>query len=362
MKLYALIMAGGEGKRFWPLSTKEKPKQFLTLTGETSLIRQTVDRVLPLIPIERVFIVTVEEYAEQTLLHIPELPAENLIIEPQGKNTAPCIAYGSLKIASIDRDSVTVVLPADHAIGEEEKYRSILRFAAEASCIELLNGNMPLITLGVRPDSPETGYGYIKSGSDAVFSKDTESAYKALRFTEKPDQESAGEFLSEGNYFWNSGMFIWKTSSIIREFSSLLPDWYKLFDNLSRDMGKASEAKAATAFYSGIGSGSIDKLILEHSKNTLVIPVDFPWSDVGSWKALYEYLSGGSNENVIPEKTVTINSSGSMVIGGGKTVALVGVSNLIVVDTEDALLVVDKESSQEVKKIVEELGNLGKRE
>ena len=360
MKLYALIMAGGEGKRFWPLSTKDNPKQFLKLLGDKSLIRQTVDRILPLTPIERVFVVTVEAYAEETLKHIPELPPENLILEPEGKNTAPCIVYGSLRIASLDPESVTAVLPADHAIGDEDQYRKVLEFAYQASTYELDGGETPLITLGVKPTSPETGYGYIKSGSDEVVSSNGLKAYKAVKFTEKPDHNTAMRFLDEGNYYWNSGVFVWKTSSILREFASLLPEWHKRFDALSKDLGTQQEEKSVAEFYSKIEKGSIDTLILERSGNTLVIPVEFPWSDVGSWKALYEYLSGGNDKNQTRGNTVSINSSSCMVMGGDRTVALVGVSDLVVVDTEDALLVLNKEDSQDVKQIAEELGKSGK--
>jgi mannose-1-phosphate guanylyltransferase len=360
MKLYALIMAGGEGKRFWPLSTKDKPKQFLSLLGDKSLIRQTVDRILPLIPIERVFIVTVKLYAEETLKHIPELPRANLILEPEGKNTAPCIAYGSLRIASIDTDSVTAVLPADHAIGDEDEFRSVLEFAYEASGYKLKGGVTPLIMLGVKPSSPETGYGYIKAGDEEITSKNGYRALNVDKFTEKPDFDTAIQFLNEGDYYWNSGMFIWKTSSILREFATLLPDWSGCFSKFSADLGKPEESESASLFYSNIESGSIDKLILERSGNTLVIPTYFPWSDVGSWKALYEYTSGGNSENVLRGKAVTINSYSCMVIGEDRTIALVGVSDLVVVDTKDAVLVLNKESSQDVKKIVEKLGKIGK--
>ncbi len=360
MNLYALIMAGGEGKRFWPLSTKDKPKQFLSLLGDKSLIRQTVDRIVPLIPIERVFIVTVKAYAEETLRHIPELPPGNLILEPEGKNTAPCIAYGSLRIASEDPESVMAVLPADHAIGKEEEFRGVLEFACEASRHEFEDGEAPLITLGVKPTSPETGYGYIKAGRDEVLSSNGLKAYKAIKFTEKPDHDRAKEFLSEGDYYWNSGMFIWKTSSILRDFASFLPEWYRHFNTLSQNLGKPEESKSIADFYSNIQNGSVDNLILERSGNTLVIPVEFPWSDVGSWKALYEYLIGDGDEKQVLGPAVSINSSSSLVVGGGRTVALVGVSDLVVVDTEDALLVLNKEDSQDVKKIVEELGKLGK--
>ena len=362
MELYALIMAGGEGKRFWPLSTSDKPKQFLSLLGEKSLIRQTVDRILPVIPIERVFVITVGAYAQQTLKHIPELPQENLIIEPEGKNTAPCIAYGSLKINTIDPDSVTAVLPADHAIGDEDEYRRVLEFAYEAAESEIKGGVSPLITLGVKPNAPETGYGYIKAGEEGIISSSRYRALKAVKFTEKPDAETALSFLKEGGYFWNSGMFIWKTSSIISEFSSVLPEWYGRFDEISKNLGKSGETQSVADFYAHIESGSIDKLILERSENTLVIPIDFPWSDIGSWKALDRYLRDDSKENLIRGRALTIDSSSCLVFGEDRTVALVGVVDLVVVDTKDAVLVLNKESSQDVKKVLEELDRLGKRD
>ena len=358
MNLYAIIMAGGEGKRFWPLSTKERPKQFLKLLGDKSLIRQTVDRVLPLIPIENIFIVTIKTYAEETLKHLPELPPENLILEPVGRNTGPCIAYGSLKISALDPDSVTVVLPADHAIGNEDEFRRVLRFACEASNSELEEGGRPLITLGVKPLSPETGYGYIKAGGREVISSNGLVVLNVLNFTEKPDAPTAREFLNDGDYFWNSGMFVWKTSSILEEFDSILPEWSGYLSEISADLGKPRESESVSGFYSDVESGSIDELILERSQKTLVIPVDFPWSDVGSWKALYDYLSSG-DENILRGNAITLGSSSCMIMGSERTVALVGVSDLVVVDTRDALLVLNRDSSQEVKKILEELGKLG---
>lgn len=346
-------MAGGEGKRFWPLSTKEKPKQFLSLIGGKSLIRQTVDRILPIIPIERVHVVTLESYAEQTMRHIPELPRDNLILEPKCMNTAPCIAYGSLRLSAIDKEAVTVVLPADHAIGDEDAFREAILFAVKASNQVLGNGEAPLITLGVEPKSPETGYGYIKAGDIEILSSNGLSAYKALKFTEKPEIDTAEEFLKQGDYYWNSGMFIWKTSSILRELSSLLPDWLDRLGSISASIGSPEESGEVSGFYSDIEGGSIDKLILERSASTLVIPVGFPWSDVGSWKALYEFLSHTDGENIVPGNAVTINTSSSMVIGDDRTVALVGVSDLIVVDTKEGLLILNKEDSQDVKKIAE---------
>ena len=203
MDLYALIMAGGEGKRFWPLSRKDKPKQFLSLVGGKSMIRLTVDRVLPIIPIEKIFVVTLERYARETLRHVPELPSENLILEPEGKNTGPAIAVGTLRIKKLSPDALTVVLPADHAIGKEEVFREVILYAAQIANMRLHNNDHPLITLGVKPVRPETGYGYIKEG-ETIDKSNRFEVKRVERFTEKPDSTTAQRFLEQGGYLWNS--------------------------------------------------------------------------------------------------------------------------------------------------------------
>ena len=355
MELYALIMAGGEGKRFWPLSSKSTPKQFLKLVGEKSLIRQTVDRILPLIPIERIFVVTGDIYAEQTLEHIPELPKENLILEPVGKNTAPCIAYGTLRIKKINENSVTVVLPADHLIGEDQEFRTALQFASSVSNTQLENGEYPLITLGVTPSAPETGYGYIKETKNKVSEHDNYAAFMVEKFTEKPDKKTALSFIEQGGYYWNSGIFIWKSSSILSAFAEIIPEWYKYFAEISNNVGELSERGAVSKFFDAIKGGSIDKLILEHSNSTVVVPINFPWSDVGSWKALDEYIRDDENECIIKGNAITVDSEGCLVVNKDKFVALIGVEDLIVVESEDSILVLDKNKSQDVKKVVEEI-------
>ncbi|MER3446873.1 MAG: mannose-1-phosphate guanylyltransferase [Candidatus Dadabacteria bacterium] len=359
MKMYALIMAGGEGKRFWPLSKRDKPKQFLFLVGGRSMIRGTVDRVLPLIPIENVFIVTLERYADETLRHIPEIPQSNLILEPDGKNTAPAIALGMLKIKKLDSDAVTVVLPADHAIGEEGAFRDVLIFGERVANTRLPNGDFPLVTLGIRPVRPETGYGYIKEG-EVIEVSEKYRAKRVQRFTEKPDLKTASRFLEEGRYYWNSGIFIWRISTILDAFYRLLPDWYKSFGRIMNDINTPSERMTLIEFYRQIEPGPIDKLILERSQNTVVIPVDFPWSDLGSWQTLDEFLRNNAEENILCGEGVSIDSSGCLVFGGNRPIAIVGVRDLVVVDSGDAILVIDKRKAQDVKKVVEALEKKGK--
>ncbi len=352
MNLYALILAGGEGKRFWPLSRKDRPKQFLSLIGGKSMIRHTLDRILPLIPIENVFVVTLEKYADETLNHIPELPSENVIAEPEGKNTAPAIAIGTLKIKKLDPEAVTVVLPADHAIGEEDVFREVIIFGSEVACTELSKDHYPLVALGVKPQRPETGYGYIKD-AEVIKTSNNYQAKKVERFTEKPDLQTALRFLQQGGYYWNSGIFIWKVSSILNAFQKLLPGWYKLFDEVLDDFSTQREKTALIRIYKQIESGPIDKLILEKWENTLVIPIDFPWSDIGGWQALDEFLRTNEEENIFHGEGVSVSSSSCLVSADKRLVALVGVKDLVVVETDDAILVLDKNKAQDVKKIVE---------
>jgi mannose-1-phosphate guanylyltransferase len=353
-------MAGGEGKRFWPLSRKDKPKQFLSLIGGKSMIRHTVDRVLPLVPIERVFVVTLERYADETLRHIPELPRENLILEPEGKNTAPAIAFGTLKIKKLEPDAVTVVLPADHAIGEEDVFREVILFAEEIANTRLPGGDFPLVTLGVKPTRPETGYGYIKEG-EVIKTSEKYRANKVERFTEKPDLKTALGFLEEGGYYWNSGIFVWKVSSILGAFRRLVPGWYEYFDKILDDINTPQEKAMLFEFYSKIEPGPIDKVILEKWENTLVIPIDFPWSDLGSWQTLDEFIRTDPEENIFNGEGVSLDSSGCLVFGDNKRlIAIVGVKNLVVVETDDAVLVVDKQKAQDVKRVVEMLEKKGK--
>jgi mannose-1-phosphate guanylyltransferase len=356
--MYALIMAGGEGKRFWPLSRRDNPKQFLSLIGGRSMIRSTVNRVLPLIPIENVFIVTLERYADETLRHIPELPKANLILEPYGKNTAPAIAFGTLKIKKLDSNAVTVVLPADHAIGEEDVFRDVLLFGEKMANRRLPNGDFPLVTLGIRPTRPETGYGYIKE-AEVIEASEKYQAKMVQKFTEKPDLKTALQFLDEGRYYWNSGIFVWRVSSILEAFRRLLPEWYKFFDKILSDINTLEERAALVEFYKQIEPGPIDKLILERSQNTIVIPVDFPWSDLGSWQALDEFLRTGVEENVFFGEGVSIDSSGCFVFGDNRPIAIVGVKDLVVVDSGDAIVVIDKQKAQDVKRVVEALEKKG---
>lgn len=355
MPLFALIMAGGEGKRFWPLSRKDKPKQFLTLIGRKSLLIQTVERILPLIPIENIFVVTVERYLEETRRHLPGLPAENIIIEPEGKNTGPCIALGTLKIKKISPDSTIVVLPADHGIADNESFRNVIKYGQRIANTMLASNDYPLVTLGVKPSKPETGYGYIKESTELMDSSGRYNAKTILNFIEKPDLKTASDLINEGGYYWNSGVFIWKTATILKEFSEILPEWYRYFDGILNSFDNENGSLVIEEFYRNIQSGSIDRLVLEKSGNGVVIPIDFSWSDVGTWQALDEFLRSNETENIGIGNCISFDSASCLLFAQNRLIATVGVKNLVIVETDDAILVLDKNKAQDVKRLVEKL-------
>ena len=355
MQLFALIMAGGEGKRFWPLSRKDRPKQFLNLIGQKSLLRQTVERILPLIPLEKIFVVTVERYVKETRRHLPGLPSENIIIEPEGKNTGPCIALGALKIKKISPDSAIVVLPADHAIADDQSFRNVIEYGQRIANTMLSSDDYPLVTLGVKPYRPETGYGYIKESTELIDSSGRYNAKRILQFIEKPDLKTASALINEGGYYWNSGIFIWKTTAILKEFSEILPEWYKYFDGILDSFDNEHGSRVIQEFYRNIQSGSIDKLVLEKSGNSVVIPVDFSWSDIGTWQALDEFLRSNETENIGIGNCISLDSASCLLFAQNRLIATVGVENLIIVETEDAVLVLDKNKAQDVKRLVDKL-------
>lgn len=355
MPLFALIMAGGEGKRFWPLSRKDRPKQFLSLIGRKSLLSETVERILPLVPFQNIFVVTVERYLEETRRHLTGLPAENVIIEPEGKNTGPCIALGTLKIKKISPDSTIVVLPADHWIADDRSFRDVIEFGQRIANTMLSSNDYPLVTFGVKPTKPETGYGYIKESTELIDSAGRYNARKVLRFIEKPDFKTASDLINEGGYYWNSGIFIWKTTAILREFSRTLPKWHGYFDAILDSFDNEHDSSVIQEFYRSVQPGSIDKLVLEKSGNSVVIPIDFLWSDVGTWQALDELLRSNKTENVVIGNCVSLDSASCLLFSQNRLIAAVGVRDLVIVETDDAILVLDKRKAQDVKSLVERL-------
>lgn len=353
--MYIVILAGGTGARFWPLSRKLRPKQLMSVFGGKSMLQRTVERVLPLKP-QRILIVTNILQAEETarqLRGLRDLPID-IIAEPRGRNTAPAIGLAAALIAHHDPEASMVVLPADHYITEEEGFRAaILRATAAAR-------QGALVTLGIKPDRPETGYGYIEA--DPQHRDD--GSYAVSRFVEKPPLLRALEFLEAGNFYWNSGMFIWQALDILAEMKKNMPDLYQMLIELryaAAPWDLTGLTSQIESLYGSIKGESIDYAIMEKAEHVRVIPADFGWSDVGSWRALPEVIPADESDNVIisTDQSIVIDSERCLVYGGHKLVALLGVQDLIVVNTDDALLVCATDRAQEVKDVVETLDQRG---
>ncbi len=350
--LHAVIMAGGSGTRFWPQSTEAHPKQFLNIFGDRTMLQDTVDRIKPLVSADRVWVITNDKYVDLVQKQLPEVPANNIVGEPIGKNTAPCVAAAATLIKEKDPEGTMVVLPADHLIGKPERFLSILE-AAEAKAQE----SGALVTIGINPDHPETGYGYIEFDKGSSESYDGHEIKKVNQFREKPDLETAKEFITSGNFLWNSGMFIWKASTILEKFKQHLPTIFNEVEKLKPAVGTDNQKEAVDEFYYGSTSISIDYGIMEQANNVFVVPGSFEWNDVGSWRAVYDLRSKDEDGNVIQTDTAATADARNNLIQSesGKMIALVGVENLAVVETDDAILVCDLDSSQGVKKVVNKL-------
>ena len=351
--MFAVIMAGGKGARFWPRNRERMPKPLLDISSERTMIRETVDRIRPLVPAERTLIVTGKSHAAELVRQLPEIPPENILIEPVGRNTAPCIGLAALHILRRVPDAVMLVLPSDHRIGDETAFRKVLQEAV----VEVDRGN-PLVTIGIRTtERPETGYGYIEKGDPLPNRGDAgTSGVRAIR--EKPSREQAAEFIRRGD-LWNSGMFVWKASTIMNAIERFLPDLHRGLLQIREALGTDREEGVVESIYAGLKSVSIDYGVMEKAKNVLVVPGAFDWSDLGSWDALWEVSEKDENGNVVRGEFIAIDAADSLIQSAGKLVALVGVKDLLVVETKDVLLVCRRGRSQDVRKIVETLEKKG---
>lgn len=347
--MYAVIMAGGRGTRFWPRSREKKPKHLLDIISRRTVIQETVDRISPLIGPANILVVTGRKHARALMNQLPEIPSGNIIIEPEGKNTAPCIGLAALHVRKKAGDDVMVVLPSDHAIADSGKFRQVLQAAAQTAAVE-----EALVTVGIKPASPQTGFGYIEQG-DPIESKTAEEIFRVKSIREKPDFKLAAEFVQSGKFYWNSGMFIWKASVILKSISRFLPDLYSGLATINEALGLPGEKAVIRRIYKNIASISIDYGVMEKADNVYVVKGDFGWSDVGSWDALWEISAKDENGNaaVGESKVISVGSGGSLIYSPKKLVALAGVKDLIVVETKDALLICPRGSSQDVKKIVD---------
>ena len=358
MNKVVLIMAGGSGTRFWPLSTNERPKQFLDLVSEKTMIRETVDRVVKLIPAEKIFISTNIFYLDIIKKELPEIPEKNIIFEPMARDTAACIGYAALIIQKIYNDSVMAVLPSDHLIKKEKEFLESLEFAFEKAEKDVI------VTLGIKPSYPETGYGYIEYIKNKNSDKESDEKfeiYKVKSFREKPNKEIAEKYIEKGNYLWNSGMFIWKTEFILNEIKKYMESHKLILEKMEEminkiDLNEFYGKKLSDYIREGFEKFekiSIDFGVMEHTKSVLVIPVDIDWNDVGSFKSLEDVFPKDKNNNIIQsEKFEEIDSEGNIIINKehNKIIATIGLEDIVIVNTENALLVCHKEKSQEIKK------------
>lgn len=343
---FVTIMAGGIGSRFWPLSRKKVPKQFLDLLGTgKSLLQMTYDRFSSTFDIDKIFIVTSHAYADLVKQQIPGLPYEQILLEPLRKNTAPCIAYTACKLQQLHSNSTMIVSPADHLILEQDQFIQTI-----TNGVEFVQNNHSLLTLGIKPTKPHTGYGYIQH-------LESYDQFKQVKlFTEKPTLDFAKEFLASGDFLWNSGIFIWKTQRILESFKEFLPDIYDIFSNISYNTPQ--EADELQKGYSLCPNISIDYGILEKEKNIYVLPANFSWSDLGTWDALHEIAHKDEHQNASNTELIQLYQSSNNIVhvtDPKKLVVLKDVDNLIVVSTKDSIVICNKDSEQQIKDIVTHL-------
>jgi len=342
-KAYAVIMAGGSGTRFWPLSRSSRPKQFLALgPDKRSLLRATAERVWDMLPAERTFVVTSEQLREQVERELPELQPAQILGEPVGRNTAPCIGWAATHVKRLDENAIMAVLPADHYISETEAYVDTLRRGLEAAT----HGDY--VTIGIRPVRAETGYGYIEVGSEL-----DPGVFRARRFVEKPNRRRAEQFVANGNFLWNSGMFFFLASRILEAIDQHLPGLGRELQRYDKAARAGNETSAVQETYAELPAVSIDHGIMEKVSAVSVVPGSFEWSDLGSWTSAWELAPQDEHANVLPEDGIVVDASGNFVTAPeGKLVAIVGVDDLVVVDSGDALLIVPRERAQDVREVV----------
>lgn len=361
--LYALIMAGGGGTRLWPESRTALPKQFISLFDKKSLIQIAFDRIIPLIPPQQVLVVTGQRYRKIILEQLPELPKDNIIIEPVGRNTAPAIGLGAIHLRRRDPAALMAVLTADHLMRKERAFRAALEAGAKAALADAgagrkAGGAAPsgrMVTLGITPSKPETGYGYIERGNQ-IGTFDGYAIYEVARFREKPDPATAERFLRSGRFLWNSGMFIWHSDTVLAEMRRQLPDLYSALMEIEGALGTSQETEVIGRVWPAIDPVSIDYGVMERARDVAVLPVDPGWSDVGSWSAVHEEGVGGSEDRNVVQggEHLSIDTEGCL-IRSKKLVTTVGLRDLIIVDTDDVLFICPLAQAQQVKGLVNRL-------
>ncbi len=351
--IYPLIMAGGTGTRLWPLSRRSYPKQALELVGGRTLIQHAIDRLVSEFPAEQIFIITREEHVSPLSAQVPELPLDNFIVEPEGRGTGPAIGLAAIHLQRRDPHAIMVVLTADHFITDPTRFRQVLNSAASAAKEEYL------VTLGIKPSFPSTGYGYVQQG-DQLFTSGDFPVFRAQRFIEKPQIDAARIMFNSSDYSWNSGMFIWETARILKEFERQMPDFYQQLLIVKRALDHPNYKQSLAKIWPTVKKETIDYGIMEGAENVAVIPVDIGWSDVGSWASLLDVLPADENGNTIVGEHLGIDTKDTLVVSDKRLIATIGLSDLVIVDTEDALLICTKEREQDVRAMVKLLEKNGR--
>lgn len=339
---YCVIMAGGKGERFWPLSTRRAPKSFVKLVGEKSMIRMTIDRARAFLPADRIMIALEASHMEEARRQLPDLRDDRFIVEPVGRDTSPCIAFAALLLRRKDPEAVMVALPVDHYIPDAGAFARVMARAVEWS----RRGDF-LVTIGVRPTRPEKGYGYIHAGPR--ISPDA-SCFRVDRFVEKPDEETAARCLAEGGYFWNSGIFVWRADVLLEGIERHVPEVHRGLEEIENAI-EAGDEREVGRIFSGFREDSIDYSLMEKADNVVMIPADFAWDDVGTWGSLRRVMELDGHGNYTRGKTVCVDTKDCVVYGDDTVVGTIGVSNLIIVASRHGVLVCDPAKDQEIRKI-----------
>ncbi|MDA1191401.1 MAG: mannose-1-phosphate guanylyltransferase [Candidatus Poribacteria bacterium] len=337
LNLHVIVLAGGKGTRFWPLSTPERPKQFLNLFGDRTLIQHAVDRVLPLVGAERVWISTDASLEDLARRELPELPDDRFVIEPVGRNTLPGIALACASVNAVAPDAVVAIVTADHLIREVREFRALLTASGR---IALNHGE--LLTFGIVPTRPETGYGYVKYSKE-VARQDAFTAYRVERFTEKPERSVAEAFLREGHYLWNSGMFVWRLATFFEAMRRHQPTMTRQIEQI------VANPSTLTDVYPKIESISVDYGLMELADNILTVPADIGWDDVGNWESVWTVWERDGHDNAVRGEHVGEDTRNCLIFGVDKPIVTLGIDNLIVVETEDAVLICPRDRAQEVR-------------
>lgn len=343
--MYALILAGGSGTRLWPQSRSERPKQFLSINGTRTLLQATADRIRPIVPPEQIFIATGAAYAELVATQLPEVPRANILVEPFGRGTAPCIGLAALHLRRRDPNAVMAVLSADHHIEQTDLFCELLVVGARMA------RRGYLVTLGIQPSAPSTGYGYIRRGA-FLHRAGRHSVYQVQAFVEKPDAERARAYLASSEYFWNAGMFVWRADRILQELALHRPAVAGPLAQVEAAIGTPDEQAALAAAWQSIENVAIDVAVMEQTAHAAVVPADLGWSDVGDWAALAAVLPRDAHGNAVVGAHIGVDTHNSLIYGNGRIIATIGVEGLLVVDTHDVLLICPRERAQDVKALV----------